>query len=81
MKETLNMDQKTIDKAQEALTEAIKLFGKLEKQSCDKAAMCDMSASANASITSALGYLLLAKGAATVACNAAPDVTPQFGGK
>ena len=81
MKDTNDMDQKTIDKAQEALAEAIKLFGKLEKQSCDKSADCDLSKAANAHVTSALGYLYLAKGSAIAACNVAPDVTANFGGK
>lgn len=75
------MKQETVDKAQAALERAIKLMAVLERESCESAAKCDLAASANASFTSALGHLYLAKGEATTACNVAPDVTPQFGGK
>ena len=77
----IDMKQATISKAQEALEDAIRLFSKLEKQSCEQAETCDQSKEANAFVTSALGYLILAKGAATHATNAAPDVTANFGGK
>ena len=73
--------QDTVEKAQAALEKAIKLMALLEKQSCEKAANCDQTAMANAGFTLALGALYTAKGHATAACMAAPDVTPQFGGK
>lgn len=74
------MDQKTYTKAQDRLEAAIRAFQKLEKESCDKAGNCQLSAEANAKMAKALGYLQLAKGEATWAGNVTPDITPNFGG-
>lgn len=76
-----NMKQAMVERAQEALEETIRLFRKLEGQSCQAAETCVLSAKANANVTIALGHLMQAKGYATHAVNDAPDVTPQFGGK
>lgn len=73
--------QDTVTKAQTALDRAIKLFQRLEGESCTAAVDCEKSAEANAKFTEALGLIIQAKGVATVACNVAPEITPQFGGK
>lgn len=75
------MDQKTVDRAQQALETAIKRFAMLEAQSCAAAAECDKSKTGNGYITTALGLLVQAKGVATHGINATPDVTANFGGK
>lgn len=76
------MMQKHVDKAQEALEEAIKRMAILEKKSCECAANGDSGAAdANAKFAVALGHLQLAKGEATLGCVAMPEITPQFGGK
>jgi len=75
------MDQKTYDKAHKHLEIAIKLLGDLEKESCDKAGACTLTADANAFITRAAGAAKTAKGLATQAGNVSPDISPAFGGK